>query len=224
MLGPFEQHLRDALALNQKRAPRYAALSQGASIPISRKLILAERLLLPVAWAFDRWAHPYHEAGIPLLTDVFESMDRVPPFVASQAGSSEKPRLRTSAKRLRGAVQRAWRTEGFAGASRVLDRARLALAAQPCFNCMVRHLAESALRVANVAEQYTERAQEAGLPSPRLLYSLLLRMHLWGFGLAAWLDDGAAPLQAAGLPILCQDVPTISPYPASFPIERTSGR
>ena len=132
MAGPFEQHLRDAIALNRARAPRYAALSQGASIAISRRLIRAERLLLPVAWVFDRWARPYHEAGVALLTDVFESMDQVPPFVAARAGCSEKPRLRTSAKVVRRAVQRAWRLEGFAGASRVLDRARLALAVQPC--------------------------------------------------------------------------------------------
>ena len=216
MAEPFEQHLRDAIALNRTRAPSYAALGGDSARSISRRLILAERLLLPVAWAFDRWARRYHEAGIPLLTDVFEPINRVPPFRAYQAAPPEQPRIRTSARGLRGAVQRAWRTEGFAGASRVLNHIRLSLAAQPCFNCMVRHLTESALRVAHVAERHIRLASKAGLPSPCLLYSLLLRMHLWGFGLAARLDDAAAPLQAAGLPILCQDVPAISPYPASF--------
>ena len=81
---------------------------------------------------------------------------------------------------------------------------------------MLRHLVESALRVANVAEHHAALAEAAGLPSPRRLLSLLLQMHLWGFSFAARLDDEAAPLQAAGLPILCQDVPAITPYPASF--------
>ena len=78
----FERHLREAIALNQARAPRYAALSGGASLPISRKLILAERLLLPLAWALDRWARPYHAADVPVLADVFEPMRRAPAFVS----------------------------------------------------------------------------------------------------------------------------------------------
>ena len=82
---------------------------------------------------------------------------------------------------------------------------------------MVRHLIESALRVANVAEHHSALARQAGLPSPRPLYSLLLRMHLWGFGPAGRLDDEAATLQAAGLPVLCQGRPSGCALPRIVP-------
>ena len=116
---------------------------------------------------------------------------------------------------------RAWKAEGFAGAALVLDQARRALAAQPGFDGMVRHLVESALRVANLAGPHAALAREAGRPSTRLLSRLLLWMHLWGLGQAARLDDEAAPLQAAGLPILCRDVPPITPCPSRTPREGT---
>src|SRR5215207_3680309 len=88
-VGPFEHHLREAIALNRERAPRYAALSDGASRPISRGLIAAEYLLLPVARWFDRRAASYHRAGIPLLEDLFVPMALTPAFGSVQMVSDD---------------------------------------------------------------------------------------------------------------------------------------
>ena len=52
-MSAFERHLREAIALNRERAPKYAAISGGATRPISRALISAELALLPVARWFD---------------------------------------------------------------------------------------------------------------------------------------------------------------------------
>ena len=213
MAGAFEEHLREAIALNRVRAPRYAALSGGASRPISRRLLLAERLLLPLAWALDRWARPYHRAGVPVLADVFEPMDRTPAFAPHLPIKADVRRRRPDVQALRRDVVRAWRRDGFAGAARVLERERTSLAAQPAFDGMVRHLVESALRVASLAGPHATLARKAGRPSTLPLSGLLLGMHLAGLGPAARLDDEAAPLQRAGLPILCGDVPPIAPYP-----------
>ena len=209
-VGPFEHHLREAIALNRERAPRYAALSAGASRPISRGLIAAEYLLLPVARWFDGRAAPYHRAGIPLLEDLFVPMERAPAFGSIHLESDDGPRasgVRPVAMRRR--VSRAYREAEFAGAASALAEELSALSAAPHTDCLVRHLLESALRLATLAPHHVARCAEQGLPSPAPLLARLLRMHLWGFTSAAVLDRRARPLQLRGIPILAQDLPPI---------------
>lgn len=215
--GPFEHHLRAAIALNQARAPRYAALSDGASRPISRRLIMLERAVLPIARWFDRRAAPYHQAGIPLLEEIFVPMASAPPFAAK--GITPSPLLASARVRplrpavLRRRVRAAFRTEGFDGAADVLADALGGLAESPGTECLVRHLLESAYRLAALAPEHIQRATTRGLASPGPLLARLLRLHLWGLGSAAALDARARPLQARGIPILAQDLPPIPPPP-----------
>ena len=214
-VGPFEQHLREAIALNRERAPRYAALSARASRPISRGLIAAEYLLLPVARWFDRRAAPYHRAGIPLLEDLFVPMARAPAFGSIHLERGDGPRVsgvRPAATRRR--VSRAFREESFAGAASALADELSALADATHADCLVRHLLESALRLATLAPHHVARCAEQGLPSPAPLLARLLRMHLWGLTPSAVLDRRARPLQLRGLPILAQDLPPIPVWAA----------
>ncbi|HLL48487.1 MAG TPA: hypothetical protein VK399_17425, partial [Longimicrobiaceae bacterium] len=91
-------------------------------------------------------------------------------------------------------------------------RAELAaLEAVPCYHCMLRHLLESMLRVTSLAPTHAARAEAAGMKSTAGLSRLVLRLHLFALVDAAKLDVVAAPIQARGIPILCQDVPPISP-------------
>ena len=208
--GPFERHLREAIALNRERAPRYAALSRGASLRISRRLIAVENLLLPVARWFDRQADPYHRAGIPLLEVLFDPMASAPDFEAANVTRSVAvafPRLRTAPIRRR--VWRAYRDNGFAGGATGLTRELLELEAARRSNYLVRHLLESAYRIAVLAPHQVEVAVERGLPSPATLLGRLLRLHLWGLRTAAALDWRAHPLQSQGIAILAQDLPAI---------------
>jgi hypothetical protein len=212
---PFEHHLQDAIALNRERAPRYAALSSGTSRPISRALIAAEWMLLPVARWFDRQAAPYHADGIPLLESVFVPMAGAPAFGSVQLVSDAEPSgpaPRPAAIRRR--VRRAYRAAAFPGAASALA-GELALLA-PHGNWLVRHLLESAQHLATLAPDHIERCQERGLPSPVPLLARLLRLHLWGLAPAAALDRRARPLHARGVPILAQDLPPI-PGPSPSP-------
>jgi hypothetical protein len=214
-VGPFEHHLREAIALNRARAPRYAALSAGASRPISRGLIAAEYLLLPVARWFDHQAAPYHRAGIPLLEDLFVPMDRAPAFGSIHLVSGDGPRgSAVSPAATRRRVSRAYREGAFAGAASALAHELSALAGAPHTDCLVRHLLESALRLATLAPHHIARCAEHGLPSPAPLLARLLGMHLWGLTSAAALDRRARPLQLRGIPILAQDLPPIPVWSA----------
>ena len=209
-VGPFEHHLREAIALNRERAPHYAALSDGASRPISRALIAAECLLLPVARWFDRRAAPYHRAGVPLLEDLFVPMALAPAFgsvrpMADDRPSGSGPRPRAIRRR----VGRAYAEGGFASADAALADELAALAVAPRADCLVRHLLESAHRLATLAPHHLARCEEQGLASPAPLLARLLRLHLWGLTSASALDRRARPLHARGVPILAQDLPPI---------------
>lgn len=212
--GPFERHVREAIALNEARAPLYSELSGGASRAISRRLILLERAVLPLARVFDRRAAPYHRAGIPVLEALFASMANAPPFAPASSpprplAPIQVPRPRTIRRRVRAQ----YKARGFDGARDALAVELAALDGAPGTEYLTRHLLESAHRLAGLAPGQIRLARAHGLTSPRRLLTLLLRLHLWSLGPAAALDARARPLQARGIEILARDLPPVPPPP-----------
>lgn len=159
--GPFEQHLREAIALNRARAPLYAALTDRTSLGVSRKLLCAQHLSLPMARWLDHKAAPYHRAGIPLLEQVFVSMHDAPSFAFPAPVTSLADYGPPMAGSIRRRVRDAYCRSGFAGASRMLELEIAALSRRPCFDCMLRHLLESALRASNLAPLHAAQARRA---------------------------------------------------------------
>jgi hypothetical protein len=162
---------------------------------------------------FDRLAAPYHRAGIPLLEDLFAPMANAPAFVSvvspnpAAVAPSSSPRLHPGYLRRR--VSAAYRARGFDGAADVLEAELAALSGDLTTDCLMRHVLESAYRLAGQAPEHIRLARARGLESPRRLLSVLLRLHLWGLGPAGALDARARPLQARGIAILAQDLPPI---------------
>jgi hypothetical protein len=215
MIGPFEAHLVEAIALNRERLPLYARLTDGASLPISRRLIRLEQWTRPLARVIDRRAAPFQARGIGIARDEFASMQETPPFrewVEIPAGARFAP---IPGGRVARRIRAAQRSGGFAGAATTVEAELTALAAAPCFHCMLRHLLESALRVCELAPVHAAAAAEQTLPSPEPISRWMLRLHLLGLGAAARLDGRAALLQARGVPILCQDVPAVPSFAAA---------
>ena len=205
-------HLREAITLNRERLPRYARLSGGASLPISRTLIRAERWALPLARFVDRRAAPFQAHGIAIARDEFVSMHDVPPFCDRLDPAPSLEDFRAAAGvRIALGIWNAARSGGFPAAEDRIRHELAALHTVPMFHCLLRHLLESAGRVVRLAPGHATRAAEQDLPSPAGLSRLMLRLHLLALGTAARLDARAAPLQARGIPILCQDVPPIPP-------------
>jgi hypothetical protein len=209
----FAGHLEEALQVNLERMPLYSRLTGGESERISRRLVRWERWALPLARWVDRRARPYNARGIGVVADDFVPMAGTPEF---RERSAEPPLLLSAfrpadARRIRRSLAAALKTGGFEGAAAALRAELAVLEAVPCYHCMLRHLLESMLRVAHLAPVHAARAEAAGMKSTAGLSRLVLRLHLFALVDAANLDVVAAPIQARGIPILCQDVPPISP-------------
>ena len=153
-------------------------------------------------------------ATAPLLKDLFAPMSSAAVFVPVGVPASAMrapPRLHPALIRRR--VRVAYRARGFEGAADVLETELAARSGDRGTDCLVRHLLESAYRLAGLAPEHIRLAQARGLASPRRLLSILLSLHLWGLRPASALDTRARPLQARGIRILAQDLPPISPPP-----------
>jgi hypothetical protein len=216
-VGPFEAHLREALELNRHRAPIYHRSSNGRSAAISRRLIRSELLLLPLARWFDWRGRRYHRAGIPVLQEMFVTMESVGPAASLPGPHRHRRVVPPPPASLRRDIWRAYRTGGWEGARDAAQRSIDAIERNQGVDCMVRHLLESARRIAEVAPVAVEESARLALPSPAGLLRSLLRLHLWGLTPAARLDRDALPLQQAGIPLLCADVPPIPAWRGLHP-------
>lgn len=206
--GCFETHLIDAIALNQERTPHYAAASGGRSQAISSRLISSERTLLPVARRFDASAAAWQRAGIGVMCDEFVPMDRAPSFV-DRVAPPTSPFVSRSGVAIAARLT-AKLTLGGHPALRAAIEAELAdLAATPQYHCMLRHVLESTRRAIDQGAAHELAAERLGLPSPHSLSRDFILAQLAGIALATGLDRAAAPVQAAGIPIVCRDVPPI---------------
>ncbi len=212
----FSKHLRDAIASNSDRLPRYAKLTRGQSRLLSRTLIGVEYLSLGIAWWLEWHAAPYRAAGIPILVADFTPMRHTPPFLERYPGTEwesgvefhEHP-VGEWARRLSHALDE----EGFAGVHRLSLQYLGTLKSNAYVHCLVRHVIESAARMSHLAPQYEAMAAARKMASPAWISRRLLKLHFESLGLSHWLDRRAAPMQARGVPILCRDVPPIDPEP-----------
>lgn len=211
--GAFEQHLRDAIRLNQARRPLYSAASKGASLPVSDRLIRDERLVIPVAMAVDLTARPWQARGVPIVAEDFVSMDLAPAFEADEPVAQPLSDYhRQDGWEMAVRLRRAGKTGGFDGVCHAV-RAELAkLDAVPTYHAMVRHVLQSTLRVASLAPRHEALARSKGLPSTAALSRRLIAMNLLALLDAAALDERAAPIQSRGIPIVHRDVPPIDTH------------
>lgn len=213
--GCFEAHLDEAIALNEARSPRYEALTGGASVRVSGHLITSERLTKWIARGFDRRAMRWQQHGVGILCDEFVSMELAPEFRerAERAPAPLASYDKRSAFLLAAKLTAQLTFGGFEALSLALEDELAELEDTPEYHCMLRHTLESLLRASNLARVHARDAERLGLESPEALSRDLILTHIAALGLSTWLDNIAAPIQATGVPIICQDVPPIAPWP-----------
>lgn len=212
-VGPFELHVREAIAFNRMRARHYASVTGGRSRRVFRRYLIAETLVLPFTAWFDRQAAPYEEAGVPVLSAVFESMQNMLPLSGArepQSDDSWPPCGSEMAHKLQSVFQ----TGGFYALAEATNDCLDMLAVRPWRDCMLRHQIESLRRVANVSPINLQMAARAGMLRPERLLRRFVRFHLQGVRAASWVDKPALQLQLLGFPILANHLPHIGPWPA----------
>lgn len=210
--GCFRAHLREAIAVNEERRELYAQLSNGASRAISDRLILSERGMQALALPLDTGALLFQRKGIGIMCDEFVSMELASPFRGQLPAPAAAPALldRWSPWDESWALRQAYLRGGFEAVSRRLEDQLAKLAPHPSYLCMTRHVLESTLRAANLAPKHIAASRAAGqLFSPRALSVAFIEAHLDALFFAKDLDQRAAPLQARGIAIICDDVPPI---------------
>jgi hypothetical protein len=210
----LEQHLKDAMLLNRTRLQKYSALTDGASEEISYRLLGFEFLgLFPGAFLDDQ-AESFQKEGISIVCDELVSMSTVHEFVPKTASDPEP--LSTfhplSAEQVSTEIESAYEAESFVGVTKAAQK-WLAVANQsPSYHCLMRHFLDSIVRAANLAPLHVAQAKQVGeTRSPADLSWEFIKMQLFGLSEMESIDELAAPIQAQGIPILCQDVPVIPP-------------
>ncbi len=211
-MGPFEEHLRDAIRINRERRPLYSSLTGGQSLSVSNILILSEQLSIPFAIFTDLWSIPFRNKGIRIVELEFISMDRIPPF--SEKLPFPAPSLNEFVESRPGGLilkllKQGWR-KGWPGLADALRIELHHLEKTPGFHLMLKHILESMLRITVLAPTHQRKCIEAGMRlTTKPLSGYLFISHLLAIPFATWLDRKTAPLLASGVPILYQDVPAI---------------
>ncbi len=148
-----------------------------------------------------------------IVAEDFVSMEKAPDFEPAAPGALPLSRYeRQDGWKMLLRIRRAGKMGGFAGTCQAV-RAELArLQAVPTYHAMVRHVLESTLRTAHLASKHEALARAKGLKSTAGLSRRLIAMNLLALIDAAVIDEDAAPIQAAGIPIIHRDVPPIDTH------------
>jgi hypothetical protein len=216
----MEAHLEAAIALNTERRPVYSSMTLGASEELSDILISSERVLLPTARELDAQALPFNEEGIPVVTGDFVPMDDVaavdaPPRWGGPWTEALEAELAAAVAGLAAADASDFATVSAAAAAALASIDALE-PAHEVHLAMSRHTVESVGFAALHAIDYAARSEGRTTALSRELVSAQLAAIR--VGVAAELDERAAPIHARGAGILVNDVPVI-PFLEEYGVE-----
>lgn len=203
-------HLHEALAINTHRRQIYGAWSGGRSQNISELLIRSEQIALLSAQILEHWEANLQKAGVLVFCEDLVPMANTPEIernLEPQELSLFQPDRVISYRR---ELRKAWKKDSYSG---LLQRSQELLASiEPAhdYHCMLRHLLESIARGAAQAPQQIAKSEAVGEGwRARKLINTYLALQIELITTGRMLDQQAAPLQAEGINIICNDVPKI---------------
>lgn len=216
----FETHIAEAKEVNTIRMGKYALITDGQSLKLSKTFIRNQWLSLPIARFTDRLGRKFQKAGIPILELDLVSMDLIDDFSTK---SEVEPQnlsefIPLDVRAIRKKLKKAFNQNGFRGVSIQAQREINKISKIHTYHGMCRHMLESIVRMANLADIYIEMAERKNVKSPARLSRFLLTLHMNALTGCKKLDIIAAPIQAQGIPIIHQDVPPIPPLPAGIDV------
>jgi hypothetical protein len=192
--------------------PRYLSLTNGDSRWVSWLLLGSESLAQGFASALEALNEPLASAGVNILCEDFVSMANTPLFRDRISGT---PLPMSEFRPHRGWDDLAefwqiWQRTSYQGLGRSVNVVIAELELVPTYHCMYRHILESIRRAALRADDQLTRADAQGLKSnAERLIGILVGSHIAILPIAFFIDELAAPVNARGIPLVCQDVPPI---------------
>lgn len=208
------EHVSEAMVLNKQRKAAYMQLSQGRSKKVSNALLWMERKISVAAPLADAWSAYFQSRGVQIMCDDFVPISHTPAFQAKNPqGRDSLHNFRPpDITRIKGRLLELHKARSYMEMARYADSEIIELDRVPRYNCMVKHMLESVRRMAALTPVHAQKARSQGLRSSEPLSRTVLKSHIMFLNESARIDKLAAPLQAEGLMIVCQDVPYI-PWP-----------
>lgn len=212
----MQEHLKEAIALNTERRDMYANLTEGKSVEVSNKLIGMEKTTLLMLkfpfWNFDKLLGSFEKYDLQPTCDTFISMKTVTTFDShfSQGAPAESTAL-VDTKRIRQILEAAIESQNVSLLKEKLQELHMQLNTEPRLNCMSRHVIESTLRIATLFPNWSSKIHDSNDKErfEKIVFRLL-KNHVFALKSAGQIDELSRPIQLTGVPIICQDVPTIA--------------
>lgn len=206
--GYFTDHVKESIVINKERKIFYSELSDGKSDAAFRKLIFLERLMISQTFFYDLRASWYQRRGVPVLKDEFVPMIALPEIDPDAPAPSEEIKnipWKDYRKEIRSLILKRDRNALLAKSLEIIHE----MEKQKDYWCLTRHLVESIYRVAWFLPERIKASQEKIIRSPENLLWGIMKYHLVGFPHFVKVDRLAAPVQKAGIPMICSELPDL---------------
>jgi hypothetical protein len=212
-------HLKEAIEINQRRAPLYSKLTEGQSNRISNALLQSEKLSLATSIPMDLTASYWQKRNIPVLVHEFIPMSKTPEFqeqFENDVGISPNfPKF--PVEKLLSDLLSLLKKDDYSSVSSLTKNVLEDLSETPKHLCMIRHLIESIHRGSNLLPIHLAKSTEKNIFfSPKKLCHYLLWAQTVALKPCIRIDRWAHPIQKMGVPIIYQDVPYIPPMPEQY--------
>lgn len=202
----FQQHMKEATEANRIRGKWYAKLSDGGTESVSSRLVLYDRLGLLITPLVDLYANPFRSrSGVSILCEILPSMklesaevNLLPPIELSRF-------RKLPVKTLIPELKRSLRNEDWKSIIAIAEYYQPGDSAESRFNCIGLHFLRTMKRLAEVVPEHSE-------PEVGNLAKALIRGSILMLREVSKIDEAAAPFQAAGLPILCAEIPGVPTF------------
>jgi len=211
VIRPISKHVKDALVINNHRAPLYAKLSDNKSLALSNELMTMETLALLWLTHLDYKAEPYIKAGVGVFEDDLIDMKETPVFMPNfEDNNAPIERISFPVKELSKAWSQKLKDDNlqsiYSEAVTLLKEGALHASNQ---NCLTKHFVESIARSIKNHEGHRETSRTLGLEDPKNLLLSFLTIQIKSLSWAQSLDRRAFEIQKNNVPLFCRDVPFI---------------
>lgn len=198
------QHLNEAVQVNRTRSKFYARLSKGRTNSVFNKLIFLDQTGLIFSPYFDHLSKKtLSKNGLPLLCEVIPSM--LPTLGRPVIIESPIPVdhfIPISISKLTSDISKTDHSQSLNPAQVVIKKVINELEREPRFNCLTRQFVRSMDLLIDVAKEST--SENANRFAWQAIQASLLELKF-----LVKIDQEAAPFQAEGIPIVCNEIPEL---------------